>query len=342
MVGSCEGRRDLNLISCCPEKLPPMLHVTEADVKRILSLPLALELVREAYLKLAQGRATNPERIILPVPNGASMYFMPGYIHGQRTVAIKAARVNSDNSKVSLPTVLVTVYAFNSTTGVQVAQIEADWLTAVRTAASTAVATDLLARKKVQVLGVFGSGIEARSHILALRLVRDFETVLVYSTTAVKREAFAKQMSEETGLQVQAVESPDYVAAEADVVLTATTSSTPVFQGKLVKSGTLVDAIGRSAPDAREVDTDLVRRARVVVDSREQALATYGDVMSPVKENVLRESDILELGELLSKKSEIRPSDKDVTMFKAGGLAVLDAMVTDYILNSLSRETASS
>ena len=318
-----------------------MLHVTEADVKRILSFPSAIELVREAYLKLAQGRTTNPQRILLQVPNGASMYFMPGYVHGQRTVAIKAARVNSDNSRGSLPTVLVTIYAFDSTSGVQLAQIEADWLTAVRTAASTAVATDLLARKNVRVLGVFGSGMEARSHVLALELVRDFETVFVYSRNALKRDAFAKQMSKETGLKVQAVESADHAAAEADVILTATTSSAPVFPGKLVRSGTLVDAIGRSAPDAREIDTDLIKRARVVVDSREQALATYGDIMTSVKENVLRESDILELGELLSGNSRVQLNEKDLILFKAGGLAVLDAMVTDYILNSLSKERIS-
>lgn len=318
-----------------------MLHVTEADVKQILSFPSAIELVRNAYLKLAQGSAINPQRITLQVPRGASMYFMPGYVHGQRTVAIKVARVNSDNSRVSLPTVLVTLYAFDSTTGVQLAEIEADWLTAIRTAASTAVATDWLAPKNVRVLGVFGSGLEARSHILALKLVRDFKAVLVYSRNSVKSGAFAKQMSEETGLKVQAVESADNVAAEADVILTATTSPTPVFPGKLVRSGTLVDAIGTSAPDSRETDTDLVKRARVVVDSREQALATYGDIITAIRENVLRESDILELGELLSKKSMARSDDKDVIIFKAGGLAVLDAIVTDYILNSLSKETAS-
>src|SRR6266568_2248237 len=120
-----------------------MLHVTEADVKRLLTFPKAIEIVRDAYVKLARGLAANPPRILLSVPGGASMFFMPGHIYGQRSVAVKVARVNPENSKLSLPTVLLNIYAYDATTGTQLAEVEGDWLTAVRTAASTAVATDV-------------------------------------------------------------------------------------------------------------------------------------------------------------------------------------------------------
>jgi len=315
-----------------------MLHVTEADVKRLLAFPKAIEMMRDAYVKLARGLAVNPPRIVLSVPGGASMFFMPGHIYGQRSVAVKVARVNAENPRVSLPTVLLTIYAFDANTGEQIAEVEAEWLTAVRTAASTAVATDALARNNVKVLGVFGSGKEATAHIPALMLVRDFDKVLVYSRNKEKRQRFAKKMSRDRRIQVVAADSPDCVAIEADVIVTATTSASPVFDGRLVKTGTLVNVIGAATPEAREVDTELVRRSRVVVDSRAQALSTYGDIIMPIRKQAIRESEIIELGQvLIGKPKKVLPG-RDITLFKSGGLAVLDAIITDHVLGSLSRK----
>src|SRR5436309_13175706 len=170
-----------------------MLHVTEADVKCLLPFSKAVELVREAYVRLARGEAVNPLRVLLSVPGGASMFFMPGHVYGQGSVAVKVARVNAGNPRVSLPTVLLTIYAYDATTGVQVAEVEGEWLTAVRTAASTAVATDILASKSVRVLGVFGTGRGAVTHIHMLRLVRDFDKIIVYSRAKGRREMVAEK-----------------------------------------------------------------------------------------------------------------------------------------------------
>src|SRR5437867_2029909 len=124
-----------------------MLHVNEADVKRLLPFSKAIELVREAYVRLARGEAVNPPRVLLSVPGGASMFFMPGHVYGQGSVAVKVARVNAGNPKVALPTVLLTIYAYDATTGLQVAELEGERRAPVRTAASAAVAADTLARK---------------------------------------------------------------------------------------------------------------------------------------------------------------------------------------------------
>src|SRR5215472_2362203 len=241
-----------------------MLKVSEADVRHILPFSKAIDLVREAYVKLARGEATNPERTLLQVPNGSSMYFMPAYVGGQPNVVIKIARVNSENSRLSIPTVLSTIYAYDSTTGVLTAEVQGDWLTAVRTAASTAVATDLLAKKKVSVLGVYGSGVLARAHVPALRLVRDFDRVLVHSKNKSRREEFAEDVSQETGVNVEATGSSNEVAEQSDVIVTATSSETPVLDGRLVKPGAHVNAVGRSSPEARELDTALVKRSKLV------------------------------------------------------------------------------
>jgi len=319
-----------------------MLHVNEADVKRLLPFAKAIELVREAYVRLARGEAANPLRVLLSVPGGASMLFMPGHVYGQGSVAVKVARVNAGNPRVSLPTVLLTIYAYDATTGVQVAEVEGEWLTAVRTAASTAVATDLLARKNVRVLGVFGTGMEATTHIPMLMQVRDFEKILVYSRDKGRRESFAEKMSRDHGIPVVAADPPERVARESDVIVTATTSDTPVFDGSLVKPGSHVNAIGSATPEAREVDTELVKKSRVVVDSRPQALTTYGDIIGPIREGTIRESEILEVGEILTGKMKVVRSTADLTLFKSGGLAVLDAMITDYILRQLSHRKGST
>ncbi len=311
--------------------------MTEDDVKGLLPFAKAIELVRGAYVKLARGEAINPPRVLLSVPGGASMFFMPGHMYGQGSVAVKVARVNAENPKVSLPTVLLTIYAYDATTGVQVAEVEGEWLTAVRTAASTAVATDILASKSVRVLGVFGTGKEAMTHVPMLMLVRDFDRILVYSRDKRRRELFAEKMSRDHGFPVLAAGFPERVARESDVIVTATTSDTPVFDGNLVKAGSHVNAIGSATPEAREVDTELVKRSRVVVDSRAQALTTYGDIVGPIREGAIRESEILELGEIMIGKIKAEHRAGDLTLFKSGGLAILDAMITDHILRQLSR-----
>ena len=316
-----------------------MLRVTEPEVRRLLPFSKAVQLVHEAYTRLARGEATNPPRVWLSVPGGASMFFMPGHVYGQRTVSIKVARVNSTNPSLSLPTVMLTVYVYDATSGVQLAEVDGEWLTAVRTAASTAVATDILAKETVRTLGIFGSGMQAKAHVPALMSIRSFQKVLVYSRDKGRRESFARSISHDYGIKTEATDSPHPVANEADVIVTATTSNTPVLDGGLVRTGALVNAIGSADAGAREVDTALVKRSRVVVDSRAQALATYGDVVIPIREGEISDSEIIELGDLLVRKTTMGPSD--VTLFKAGGLAVLDAMVTDYIIDCLSRQSDS-
>ena len=314
-----------------------MLHVTNADLKRLLPFSKAMDLVREAYVKLARAEALNPPRVMLSVPHGASMYFMPAHILGRRSAIVKVARVNPENSIVSLPSVLLNLYMYDAITGEPVAEIEGECLTAIRTAASSAVATDLLAEDGANILGVLGSGTQATSHIQALLMVRDFDKVIVFSRDKRRREEFAEKMTRECEMPIIASDSPDRVAEESDVITTATTSATPVFNGNLVKPGTHVNAIGSAAPETREVDTNLVRRSKVIVDSRLQALSTYGDIITPINERAIREADILELGELLNYDAKLAQKPGDLTLFKSGGLAALDAMIADHIVESLAR-----
>jgi ornithine cyclodeaminase/alanine dehydrogenase-like protein (mu-crystallin family) len=316
-----------------------LLHVTEADVRNLLPLSKAIGLVSEAYAKLARGEVSNPERVRLTVPGGASMFFMPAHILGQRTVSVKIARVNAKNPPLSLPTVMSDVLVYDSQSGALQAEIPGESLTAVRTAASSAVATDVLARKDVECLGLFGAGRQAEAHVPAIQQVREISRVVVYSRDRSRREAFAKRISRDCGIQTLPADSPEKVVKDSDLLVTATTSHTPLFKGELVKNGSHVNAIGSAEPDAREVDTSLVKRSTLIVDSREQAVSTYGDIVIPIRERAIEATHIrAELGDLLIKKQSISCGPNAITLFKSGGLAVLDAMAADYIISQIERK----
>jgi len=311
-----------------------LLRVTEADVRNLLPFSKAVELAREAYVKLAEGEAVNPERVLLSVPGGASMFFMPAHVSGQRTVSIKIARVNPENPARSLPTVMSDILVYDSRSGALVAEISGETLTAIRTAASSAVATEVLAQGDVETLGLLGTGRQAEAHVPAIQLVRDISRVVVYSRDKTRGEAFARQISRDYELETLPADSPEQVVKRSDLIVTATTSHTPLFKGELVKKATHVNAVGAAEPGAREVDTSLVKRSILVVDSRAQAISTYGDIMIPMRENAIEETHIrAELGELLAKKRSISRGPNDITLFKSGGLAVLDAVAADYIVS---------
>ena len=169
-----------------------MLRVTEADVRNLLPFSKAVELAREAYVKLAKREAVNPERVLLSVPGGASMFFMPAHVSGQRTVSIKIARVNPENTAHSLPTVMSDILVYDSRSGALVAEIPGETLTAIRTAASSAVATDVLAQGDVESLGLLGTGRQAEAHVPAIQQVRDMSRVVVYSRDKGRREEIGR------------------------------------------------------------------------------------------------------------------------------------------------------
>jgi len=317
-----------------------LLRVTEADVRNLLPYSRAIELVREAYLRLANGKAINPDRVWLTVPNGASMFFMPAYVSGQRTVSVKIARLNAKNSEVSLPTVMSDVLVYDSQSGVLLAEIPGESLTAIRTASSSAVATDVLARRRVECLGLLGTGRQAEAHVPAIQQIRDISRVVAYSRDKGRRETFARDISRNYKVEASAADSPEEVVKESDLLVTATTSHTPLFKGELVKSGSHLNAIGAAEPDAREVDSTLVKRSILVVDSREQALSTYGDIIVPIREKAIEGAHIrAELGELLAEKRSVARARDDITLFKSGGLAVLDAIAADHILSQISEKS---
>lgn len=311
-----------------------ILAISEKQVIRALPVQMSIQLARRAYLKLCKKQVILPPRLQFTIPNGASFYFMPAHVFGLRTVSIKVVSVNHQNAKRGLPSTIATVLVFDSKTGEGVARIAGDSLTAIRTAASSALATDVLARKDPDSLGIIGTGVQAQAHLPAMLQVRKFRRVMVYSRSKVHREGFIRKVRKKIKIPIHAVRSAEEVARGSDVIVLATSSSVPVLKGSSVRPGSHVNAIGSGLPGKREVDTDLVRKSVLVVDSKPQALASYGEILIPLRTGAITESHVrADLGELLLHPSRFQRREEDITLFKAGGLGVLDAIFADYVVS---------
>jgi len=263
---------------------------------------------------------------------------MPAHVSGLGTVSVKVVSVNPRNRNGSLPSTSATIYVFDSKTGSELGRVAGDNLTAIRTAASSALATELLALRETDSLGIIGTGKQAHAHLLAILKARNISQVLVYSPSKAHRKRFVRKASQTTAVPVYAERSAEEVARRSHVLVLATTSRVPLFRGSAVRLGTHVNAIGAALPSSREMDTALVKRSILVVDSLEQAVANYGDIMIPLKEGAITKSHIkAELGELLLDPSIIKRRRNDITVFKAGGLGVLDAVFADYVVSQFWR-----
>src|SRR2546426_550180 len=205
-------------------------------------------------------------------------------------------------------------------------------ITEMRTAASSAAATRTLARKDAEVLALLGSGVQARSHLDAIRLVRPLRHVRVWSRTAAGVQRFVAEMQPQAGVPMTACASAEEAVRGAEIIVTATSASTPVLRGVWVAVGAHINAVGAPRPDWRELDTDAVRRARVFVDSRAAALAESGDLLQPIQEGAIAREHICgEIGEVLAGTVAGRTSERDVTLFKSLGMAVEDVATAHYV-----------
>jgi ornithine cyclodeaminase/alanine dehydrogenase len=273
-----------------------------------------------------------PLRTSLPTPGGISLY-MPSYLRDGKALACKVVAVFKDNpEKHRLPTTTGTVLLQDPETGQVCCIMDGQYLTAMRTGAASGVATRHLARREGgQSAGIFGAGVQARMQLLAVAEVRRLSRAWVYDPAAGAAASFAREMAERLGLEVAVASDPSQ-AARADILCTATTSPHPVFAGGEVREGAHVNAVGSHTPEARELDGELVRRARLVGDSREACFRESGDIVLPLREGLIGEAHFYaELGEIVTGRKPGRLSEREITLFKSNGLAIQDAAAASLV-----------
>ena len=286
--------------------------LSEDDVRRVLRIEDLIPAMAEALRDLSAGAVLQPLRTVLPVSEHEGFLgVMPAC---GRALGAKLVTFYPQNK--AIPTHHAMILLFRPETGEPLAVMDGRLITEMRTAAVSAVATKLLARVNTKVLTILGSGVQARSHLEALRLVREFTEVRVWSPRNAER--FAREF------KVRAATSPEKAARGADVIVVATAATTPVLRGKWLAHGAHINAIGATQPNWRELDDEVLRRAMIYVESREAALKESGDVIAAKK-------DPIEIGDVIAGKQPARKSIDEITLFKSVGVAAEDLAAADLV-----------
>ncbi|HET7458407.1 MAG TPA: ornithine cyclodeaminase family protein [Gemmatimonadaceae bacterium] len=304
-----------------------ILVVNQTEVEALLPMAECMDVMADALRALAAGDAVLPLRTIVRLPGGRSAFgAMPAYLgRPEAAVGIKVITVFPDNDGTPLDSHQGAVLLFEVERGRLLAIMDASAVTAIRTAAVSGVATRALARDDATVLAILGAGVQAATHLEAMRLARPIERVRVWSRSAERARRFAERAAARFAVEVEAVESAERAVRGAHVVCTTTASREPLLRGEWLAAGAHVNAVGASLPTARELDTEAVRRARLYVDRRESALAEAGDFLIPKSEGAIGDEHIVgEIGELLLGRVAGRRTGDEVTLFKSLGLAVED------------------
>ncbi len=316
-----------------------MLILGEADVRALLQMEQTITLMEEALRAFSTGAAVQPVRLALPItPYDGYLGLMPAHLTqaGGQALGAKVVSFYTGNAQRGLPTHMAVILLWDPATGTPLAMMDGRLITEMRTAAVSAAATRALARADAGTLALLGAGVQARSHLAALRLVRPLRAVRVWSRTAERRNAFAREMSPD--LPVTACETPEAAVRGADLIVTATSSPTPVLQGRWVGRGAHINAVGAPRPDWRELDGATVAMARLFVDSRAAALVESGDIIQALSERAIGADHIRgEIGEALAGRVPGRTSPDDVTLFKSLGMAVEDVAAAAHVY-ALARE----
>ena len=302
--------------------------LSAADVRAALPMPKAIDAMRHAYGQLSAGKVTAPPRQHISTDKGVTL-LMPAHLPERSEFGIKVVSVYDDNPDLDLPRITATVLVLDPATGLPKAIMDGSSLTAIRTGAGGGVAADLLARKDAKTVGLFGAGVQARAQLQAVMAVRDIKRVNLISRAKASAQQLATEISAWTDAPaVHLVPNPQQVVEDADIVICATTSATPLFDGNALRPGTHITAVGTFVPEKREVDTTTLRKAaRIVVDSREACLEEAGDLIIP---NV----DIdAEIGEIINGDKQGRQSNDEITFFKSVGVAVQDAVAGAVVLS---------
>jgi ornithine cyclodeaminase len=316
-----------------------ILFVPQSEVPSLLPMADCIEEMAAALSRLARREAILPLRTILWLPDRrGALGLMPGALLPERVLGVKAITFFPGNEGTELDSHQGAVLLFEAERGRLLAVIDATSVTAIRTAAVSAVATRALAREDADDVALVGSGVQARTHLEAMLLVRPIRRVRVASKSLARANGFAARESRRLQIAIEPVATVRAAIQGADIVCAVTSAREPVIAGEWLEPGCHVNAVGSSVPTARELDTAAVKRARLYVDRRESAVNEAGDFLIPRKEGAIGDEHILaELGEVLIGVAPGRRSSGEITLFKSLGLAVEDVAAARRILENATR-----
>lgn len=311
-----------------------MIVLNQDEVEELLPMSECISVMEEALIALARDEAHQPLRTIFRPPNVKGvMALMPSFRDGQSPLfGLKAICVFPGNSAIGKDAHQGGVLLFDGRNGELLALVNASAITAIRTAAVSALATRVLAREDAAELAIIGAGVQARTHLSAIACVRDIRRVRIAARRFESAQKLAKEMQPQFPSPIEAVDTVEAAVRDADVIVTATTAREPVIRREWISAGTHINAVGTFSFNAREIDTATMVEARLFVDRRESALNEAGDYLIAVKEGAIGPEHIrAELGDVLTGAHAGRTSPNDITLFKSLGLGIEDLAAAAHV-----------
>lgn len=303
-----------------------MRIVTQSDVERLLPVGPCVDVMRQAMSATSRRDVTLPIRQFMPIPDApGKLAIMPGTLGEPACFGIKLVCKYDRPHDDPLGTHVGMVMLFDSVKGIPLAMIEGSSLTAIRTSAASALATDILARKDATRLAIIGNGEQAIRHVHAMLAVRDIRHITVWGRDAERAGAFAATLADDTGIATIACKSTAAAVAGADIICTTTSAKEPVLKGKDLEAGQHLNLVGSAIPAAAEIDDVAVERACFYVDYRDAAMAAAGELLGAIERGVVTADHIVaEVGEVLADETRGRQNDEQITMYKSLGVASQD------------------
>jgi len=317
-----------------------MLILKESEIIQALTIQEAMEVNKEAFIQQASQKAIVPPRIAIPIPEQEGVtLFKPAKV--QSNLGLKVVSVRPHNAGKNLPTVPGYIFLVDEVTALAVALMDATYLTALRTAAGSALATDYLSNKDASVLAVFGAGLQAVAHIDAILTIRPITTVWIWNRTKANAVQLQQKLESKykailPNVQFKVSEDTKECIEHADIIVAATNSQTPLFDGKCLKKGAHINAVGSYRPTTQEIDEATILRAKIVLDT--PAAVEAGDLHIPLTKGTLNKDSISgEIGDLFLGKIKVRSDVDDITFFKSVGTAVQDMATAGAIVKNAQK-----
>lgn len=310
-----------------------MKNIDAAEIRRLLPISEAIEIVQQAMIRVAQGNANLPLRMVMDIDGTNKLGVMPGALADPTIYGVKLLSLFPGNPARGLSSHIGVVILFDTETGRPVVSLDADAITAIRTAAASAAATRALARADARTLAIIGTGEQAETHIEAIALVRDIAEVRIAGRTPERAAAFADRLEPRyPGLKLRPCAGVQEAVTGADIVCSVTSSPTVVLRGDWIGPGTHVNAVGASIPTMQEIDAALVLKSALFVDYKPSALAQARDIIDAIGSGAMTEADIrAEIGDVYRGSAPGRTDPDAITLYRSLGIAAQDLACADHV-----------
>ena len=310
-----------------------MLVLSETQVRSLIDIDELIRALGQAHIQYSTGKAVMPVRLVVPLPDiQGRITSMPGYLPEEKSLGMKVVTYFQNNPNHDLPAILAAVMLFGADTGKLIAVMDGGYITAIRTACASALATQALANPGPTTLCILGAGVQARAHIQALGHVRDLRRIKIFSPSGVSAAAIKRDMERVLTAPIETAPSAEAAVRESDLLVTVTTAKQPIVRSEWLKAGAHINAVGSHRPDAREIDGATLARATVIVDSRDAIMAECGDILLALEERSVSESVIQgEIGEVLAGTKPGRTSASEITLYKSVGIAIQDVATANLV-----------